>query len=82
MLVTFKSKSYANITMLGNIGMDMLEMMNFGTNVPGGIVATDLAEAEIRTITLTLIRGLSCCRHISRDVTSDSPLEECLCPMT
>ncbi len=45
MLVTFKSKSYANITMLGNIGMDMLEMMKFGTNVPGGIVATDLPEA-------------------------------------
>ncbi len=44
-LVTFKTKSYANITMLGKVGMNMLEMMKFGVNVPGGIVSADLPEA-------------------------------------
>ena len=45
MLVTFKTKSYANITMFGSVGMNMLEMMNFGTRVPGGIVSEDLPRA-------------------------------------
>ena len=45
MLVTFKTKSYANITMFGVIGTKMLEMMNFGTAVPGAIAAADVAQA-------------------------------------
>lgn len=45
MLVTFKTKSYANITMFGDVGKQMLEFMDFGTSVPGGIVAADVAIA-------------------------------------
>ena len=45
MLITFKTKSYANITMFGNVGISLLKLMNFGSNVPGGIIASDVPEA-------------------------------------
>ena len=43
--VTFKTKAYANILMFGDVAMKMLEMMNFGTAVPGAIDSEDLPEA-------------------------------------
>ena len=45
MLITFKSKAYANILMLGDVAMKMLEMMDFGSSVPGAIDAPDVASA-------------------------------------
>jgi len=45
MLVTFKTSAYANITMLGDIGLKMLEMMAFGSSVPGAINAEDVPSA-------------------------------------
>ncbi|MCP4432390.1 MAG: DUF1840 domain-containing protein [Gammaproteobacteria bacterium] len=45
MLVTFKSKSYANITMFGDIAQRMLKLMDFGCKIPGGIVASDVPAA-------------------------------------
>ena len=45
-MVTFKSKAYASIPMLGEVANQMLEMMNFGTEVPGAILAEDVAEAR------------------------------------
>lgn len=45
MPVTFKTKSFANITMLDNVGMRLLKLLNFGEKVPGGIVAEDIPEA-------------------------------------
>lgn len=45
MLITFKTKSYANITMLGEAGSKMLEFMDFGAKVPGAIAKHDLPEA-------------------------------------
>jgi hypothetical protein len=45
MLITFKSSAYANITMLGDIGCKMLEMMAFGSSVPGAINAEDVPTA-------------------------------------
>lgn len=45
MLLTFKSKAYANITMFGDVGLKMLEMMAFGNSVPGAINAEDVAAA-------------------------------------
>jgi hypothetical protein len=45
MLITFKSRAYANITMFGDVGMKMLEMMAFGTRVPGAINAEDVVQA-------------------------------------
>ena len=45
MLITFKSSSYANITMFGDVGLKMLEMMGFGKTVPGAIGAADVPRA-------------------------------------
>ena len=45
MLITFKNRAYANITMFGDVGLKMLEMMAFGTSVPGAISAADVAQA-------------------------------------
>lgn len=45
MLVTFKTKSYANITMLGEVGLKLLGLIKFGEKVPGGIVAEDIPSA-------------------------------------
>ena len=45
MLITFKTSAYANITMLGDIGLKMLEMMAFGSKVPGAINTEDVPTA-------------------------------------
>ena len=45
MLITFKTSAYANITMLGDVGRKMLEMMAFGSSVPGAINAEDVPTA-------------------------------------
>jgi len=45
MLVTFKTKSYANIVMFGDVGTKMLEMMDFGTSIPGAINPEDVSQA-------------------------------------
>ena len=54
MLITFKTNAYANITMFGDVGVKMLEMMNFGKVVPGAITAEDVPQALIN-----LRQGLS-----------------------
>lgn len=45
MLITFKNRAYANITMFGDVGLKMLEMMGFGKSVPGAISAEDVPRA-------------------------------------
>ena len=45
MLITFKCKAYANITMFGEVGERMLELMGFGKRVPGAISARDVGQA-------------------------------------
>ncbi|MGP8305979.1 DUF1840 domain-containing protein [Vibrio sp. YIC-376] len=45
MLITFRCKSYANVTMFGDIGLQMIKMMGHSGTVPGAILATDLPEA-------------------------------------
>ena len=45
MLITFKSRAYADITMFGNVGLHMLDMMGFGKNLPGAISAADVPRA-------------------------------------
>jgi hypothetical protein len=47
MLITFKTSAYANITMFGDVGLKMLEMMNFGKALPGAITAEDVPQALI-----------------------------------
>ena len=45
MLITFKTNAYANITMFGDVGLKMLEMIDFGTRVPSAINAEDVPQA-------------------------------------
>ena len=46
-LVTFKSKSYADITMFGEVGLSLLKLMDYGVSVPGAIVAADVGKALV-----------------------------------
>ncbi len=43
--VTFKSKAYANILMFGDVAAEMLEMMKFGSSIPGAIDTDDVPVA-------------------------------------
>jgi len=45
MLVTFKSTSYADITLFGDVATQLLKMMQQSGQVPGAIVADDLPAA-------------------------------------
>ncbi|MFT5662771.1 MAG: hypothetical protein ACI9JR_000141 [Gammaproteobacteria bacterium] len=45
MPITFKTKTYADITMLNEVGKEILKMMDFGDRVPGAIAAKDVEQA-------------------------------------
>mgnify|MGYP000371492069 CR=1 FL=1 len=45
MLITFRCKAYANVTMFGDIGLALLKMMGHSGSVPGALRAEDVAEA-------------------------------------
>ena len=66
-MMTFSCQSYADIIMLDHVGVKLLELMDFGTAVPGGIVAGDLSVAL-----QNLRRGLHAC-----DDWSDPEDEDC-----
>lgn len=45
MLVTFKTTAYADITMFGDAATDLLKLMGHSGNIPGAIMADDVANA-------------------------------------
>ncbi|MEH6626524.1 MAG: DUF1840 family protein [Motiliproteus sp.] len=45
MLITFKTQAYANITMFGDAAKTLLRLMQQNQNIPGAILADDVAEA-------------------------------------
>lgn len=45
MLVTFKTPAQAHVTMFGDVAKNMLEMMGQSGNVPGALLAEDVAPA-------------------------------------
>ncbi len=45
MLITFRCKSHANITMFGDIALDLIKMMGHSGTVPGAISAEELPES-------------------------------------
>ncbi|EPM4837313.1 DUF1840 domain-containing protein [Vibrio parahaemolyticus] len=45
MLITFRCKSYANVTMFGDIGLQLIKMTGHSGTVPGAILAPDIPEA-------------------------------------
>jgi hypothetical protein len=51
MLVTFTTDAYADITMFGDVALNMLRMMGHSATVPGAIRAEDVPEALNRLTT-------------------------------
>ncbi|AXT73028.1 DUF1840 domain-containing protein [Vibrio sp. dhg] len=45
MLITFRCKSHANVTMFGDIGLQLIKMMGHSGTVPGAILSPDIPEA-------------------------------------
>lgn len=72
MPITFKTKSYADITMLNEVGEKMLKMMDFGNAVPGAIVARDIERALSNLQTCLDIENTL----IDKDDSEDSEDEE------
>lgn len=48
MIVTFTTKSYADITMFGDVALSLLKMMGHSGTVPSAILAADVPEALTR----------------------------------
>jgi hypothetical protein len=48
MLVTFRTKRYANITMFGDVAKQLLELMGHSGTVPSAIKAEDVPAALAR----------------------------------
>jgi hypothetical protein len=45
MLVTFRTKAYANITMFGDVAKQLLELMGLSGTIPSAIKAEDVPSA-------------------------------------
>ena len=48
MLVTFRTKAYANITMFGDVAKQLLELMGLSGTIPSAIKAEDVPAALAR----------------------------------
>lgn len=48
MLVTFRTKAYANITMFGDVAKQLLELLGHSGTIPGAIKAEDIPAALAR----------------------------------
>ena len=48
MLITFHTKPYPDITLFGDIGLQLIELMGHTPTVPGAILADDLSAALAR----------------------------------
>ena len=44
-MITFHTKSYADITFLGDTGKQLIELMGHTVSIPGAILASDLPAA-------------------------------------
>jgi hypothetical protein len=45
MLVTFRTKSYPNVTLFGDVALNLLEAMGHSGTVPSAIMAEDVPQA-------------------------------------
>lgn len=51
MLVTFSCSAYADITMFGDVAVNLLRLMGHSGSVPGAILAEDVQAALERLVT-------------------------------
>ncbi len=71
MLITFRCRSHSNVTMFGDIALDMLKMMGHSGTVPGSISAQDVPDALSR-----LTSALSAKNAVEENLPTDVDEEE------
>ncbi|MBM4207108.1 MAG: DUF1840 domain-containing protein [Gammaproteobacteria bacterium] len=70
MLITFQCKSYANITMFGDVAIALIRLMGHSGNVPGAILAEDIPAALTK-----LEQGLKAAAANEQDTQKPDPDE-------
>jgi hypothetical protein len=67
MLVTFRTKAYANITMFGDVAKQLLELMGLSGTIPSAIKAEDVPTALARLETAIAQRQTAEAAHARDD---------------
>ncbi len=75
MLITFRCKSHANITMFGDVALNLIKMMGHSGTVPGAILAPDLPEA-LAKLTASLTKAAEVDNNGSQSFDDDEDQSE------
>ncbi|CAI2297763.1 DUF1840 domain-containing protein [Vibrio parahaemolyticus] len=75
MLITFRCRSYANVTMFGDIALEMIKMMGHSGTVPGSISAQDVPDA-LSKLTSALSAKNAAEENLPTDVDVDVDVDE------
>ncbi|EGQ8080350.1 TPA: DUF1840 domain-containing protein [Vibrio parahaemolyticus] len=75
MLITFRCRSYANVTMFGDIALEMIKMMGHSGTVPGSISAQDVPDA-LSKLTSALSAKNAAEENLHTDVDVDEEEEQ------
>ncbi|ENP0872241.1 DUF1840 domain-containing protein [Vibrio parahaemolyticus] len=75
MLITFRCRSYANVTMFGDIALEMIKMMGHSGTVPGSISAQDVPDA-LSKLTSALSAKNAAEENLPTDVDVDEEEEQ------
>ncbi|MBE5135433.1 DUF1840 domain-containing protein [Vibrio parahaemolyticus] len=75
MLITFRCRSYANVTMFGDIALEMIKMMGYSGTVPGSISAQDVPDA-LSKLTSALSAKNAAEENLPTDVDVDEEEEQ------
>jgi hypothetical protein len=67
MLVTFRTKAYANITMFGDVAKQLLEIMGHSGTIPSAIKAEDVPIALARLETAIAQRRAAAAAEVPED---------------
>lgn len=75
MLITFRCRSYANVTMFGDIALEMIKMVGHSGTVPGSISAQDVPDA-LSKLTSALSAKNAAEENLPTDVDVDEEEEQ------
>ncbi|MFW9712642.1 DUF1840 domain-containing protein [Vibrio parahaemolyticus] len=75
MLITFRCRSYANVTMFGDIALEMIKMMGHSGTVPGSISTQDVPDA-LSKLTSALSAKNAAEENLPTDVDVDEEEEQ------
>ncbi|EGR2695809.1 hypothetical protein CGI16_06250 [Vibrio parahaemolyticus] len=75
MLITFRCRNYANVTMFGDIALEMIKMMGHSGTVPGSISAQDVPDA-LSKLTSALSAKNAAEENLPTDVDVDEEEEQ------